>query len=76
MALDDFNNSDLVDGPDMRVAASYGLNPPDFAQDQQAGNSLGAVNPVGLRLAKYQRKGTIGPCRAERGPRAPVAPRT
>ena len=69
VAYDDFNNSDGVDGPDMRVAASYGLNPPDFTQDQQAGNSLGAVNP-GLRLAKYQPEGNhVGPLGPERGPR-------
>jgi len=55
---DDFNNSDAVDGPDMRVAVSYGLNPPDFTQDQQVGNSLGAVNP-GLRLAKHLQKGIM-----------------
>lgn len=54
---DDFANSDGVDGPDMRVAVSYGFNPPDFTQDQQVGNSLGAVNP-GLRLVKY-RTGTM-----------------
>jgi len=55
---DDFNNSDGVDGPDMRVAVSYGFNPPRFTQDRQVGNSLGGVNP-GLRLAKDRPKGVM-----------------
>lgn len=51
VGYDDFTNTDGVDGPDMRVAASYGLNPPNFTVDMQTGNSRGFVNP-GHRLAK------------------------
>lgn len=58
VAWDDFANSDGVDGVDMRVAVSYGLNPPRFTQDRQVGNSIGGVNP-GLRLADNRRKGTM-----------------
>lgn len=39
---------------DLRVAVSYGLNPPVFTQNQQVGNS-----GEGLRLAKDRRNGTI-----------------
>ena len=43
-----------AEGAGMRVAVSYGLNPPVFTQNQQVG-SLGE----GLRLAKDRRNGTI-----------------
>ena len=42
----------------MRVAVSYGQNPPRFTEDQSVGKSVGDVNP-GLRLAKYRQKGTM-----------------
>lgn len=44
-AYDDFSG-----GPDMRVAVSYGVNPPNFTVDNQSGTSTGGVNP-GHRLA-------------------------
>ncbi len=50
--------SAVEDGADMRVAVSYGQNPPRFTEDQSVGRSAGDVNP-GLRLARYQRKGTV-----------------
>ena len=43
VAYDDFNNTDGVDGVDMRVAVSYGANPPNFTVDQPVGNSLAAL---------------------------------
>ena len=58
VAYDDFNNTDGVDGPDLRVAVSYGVNPPMFLVDNQVGNALGGVNP-GLRLAKDPQSGII-----------------
>lgn len=56
VAYDDFNNSDGVDGQDMRVAVSYGANPPNFTVDSQTGNAIGGVNP-GHRMAKDPRTG-------------------
>ncbi len=61
VAYDDFANTDGVDGPDLRVATSYGLTPPDFSAamggvDVQVGNTRGFVNP-GLRLAEDPRTG-------------------
>lgn len=58
VAYDDFGNGDRVDGPDMRVAVSFGANPPDFHLDAQTGNSLGVVNP-GHRLAVDPRTGFV-----------------
>lgn len=58
VGYDDFNNSDGIDGPDMRVAVSYGSNPLDFTVDVQVGNSLGFVNP-GLRLFKDIGSGAV-----------------
>lgn len=63
VAYDDFDDTDGVDGPDLRVATSYGLTPPDFSAamggaDVQVGNAAGAVNP-GLRLAKDPRTGIM-----------------
>jgi hypothetical protein len=58
-AYDDFNNSDGIDGPDIRVAVSYGVTPLDFTIDRQVGNStFGGFNP-GLRLAKDPTTGTM-----------------
>jgi hypothetical protein len=42
-------------GSDLRVAVSYGLNPPVFTQNQQVGDSPGS----GLRLAKDRRTGIM-----------------
>lgn len=58
VAWDDFNNTDGTDGADMRVAVSYGANPPNFTVDQQIGNSTSGINP-GLRLAKDPRTGFL-----------------
>lgn len=58
VAYDDFNNSDGVDGQDMRVAVSYGVNPPNFTVDRPAGNATGGVNP-GLRMADDPRTGIM-----------------
>ena len=52
-AYDDFSG-----GPDMRVAASYGVNPPNFTVDNQSGTSTGGVNP-GHRLAVDPRNGFV-----------------
>ncbi len=52
-AYDDFNG-----GPDMRVAVSYGVNPPNFTVDNQSGTSTGGVNP-GHRLAVDPRNGFV-----------------
>ncbi len=51
VAYDDFSG-----GPDMRIAVSYGVNPPNFTADNQSGTSTGSVNP-GHRLAKDPRTG-------------------
>jgi len=56
VAYDDFSNNDGVDGADMRVAVSYGVNPPNFTLDRQIGNSTTGINP-GLRLANDSRTG-------------------
>jgi hypothetical protein len=56
VAYDDFNNTDGVDGADMRVAVSYGTNPPNFTVDIQTGNARPGVNP-GHRMAKDPRTG-------------------
>jgi hypothetical protein len=53
VAYDDFDGA-----PDMRVAVSYGLNPPSFTKDTRVGFSAGRVNP-GHRLAKDPRSGFI-----------------
>jgi len=58
VAYDDFSNSDGVDGPDMRVAVSYGVTPLNFTVDVQVGNSTGPINP-GLRLAKDPTTGIL-----------------
>ena len=52
-AYDDFSG-----GPDMRVAVSYGVNPPNFTVDNQSGTSTGGVNP-GHRLAVDPRNGFV-----------------
>lgn len=57
-AWDDFGNADGIDGPDMHVTVSYGVQPLDFTVDRQVGNSLGIINP-GLRLAKDPTTGTM-----------------
>jgi len=44
-AYDDFSG-----GPDMRVAVSFGVDPPNFTVDNQSGTSTGGINP-GHRLA-------------------------
>jgi hypothetical protein len=56
VAYDDFNNTDGVDGTDMRVAVSYGTNPPNFTVDSQPGNAISGVNP-GHRMANDPRTG-------------------
>jgi hypothetical protein len=70
VAYDDFNNSDGIDGPDMRVAVSYGVTPLDFTVDRQVGNSTGGINP-GLRMAKDPTSGAMyalwGRCTANCG---------
>jgi hypothetical protein len=50
---DDFNGA-----PDMHVAVSYGLDPPEFTVDNIDGFSTGGINP-GHRLAKDPRNGTM-----------------
>ena len=52
-AYDDFSG-----GPDMRVAVSYGVNPPNFTVDNQSGTSTGGVNP-GHRLAVDPQTGFV-----------------
>ena len=52
-AYDDFSG-----GPDMRVAVSYGVDPPNFTVDNQSGTSTGGVNP-GHRLAVDPRNGFV-----------------
>ena len=52
-AYDDFSG-----GPDMRVAVSFGVNPPNFTVDNQSGTSTGGVNP-GHRLAVDPRNGFV-----------------
>jgi uncharacterized repeat protein (TIGR01451 family) len=42
----------------MRVAVSYGVNPPNFTVDNQSGTSTGGVNP-GHRLAVDPRNGFV-----------------
>jgi hypothetical protein len=58
VGYDDFGNGDHVDGPDMRVAVSYGTTPPNFTVDNQTGNAVGAINP-GHRLAVDKRRGVV-----------------
>ena len=58
VGYDDFGNGDRIDGPDMRVAVSYGTTPPDFTMDNQTGNSVGAMNP-GHRLAVDKHRGFV-----------------
>ena len=53
VAYDDFSGS-----PDMHVAVSYGVTPPNFSVDNRVGLSTGGVNP-GLRLAKDPTSGTM-----------------
>jgi hypothetical protein len=53
VAYDDFST-----GPDMRVAVSYGANPPVFATDVRSGISTGFVNP-GHRLAENANTGAM-----------------
>ncbi len=52
-AYDDFSG-----GPDMRVAVSFGVNPPNFTVDNQSGTSTGGVNP-GHRLAVDPQSGFV-----------------
>ena len=52
-AYDDFSG-----GPDMRVAISFGVNPPNFTVDHQSGTSTGGVNP-GHRLAVDRQTGFV-----------------
>jgi uncharacterized repeat protein (TIGR01451 family) len=52
-AYDDFSG-----GPDMRVAVSYGVDPPNFTVDNQSGTSTGGINP-GHRLAVDPRNGFV-----------------
>jgi uncharacterized repeat protein (TIGR01451 family) len=52
-AYDDFSG-----GPDMRVAVSFGVNPPNFIVDNQSGTSTGGVNP-GHRLAVDPQTGFV-----------------
>ena len=52
-AYDDFSG-----GPDMRVAVSFGVNPPNFTIDNQSGTSTGGVNP-GHRLAVDRQTGFV-----------------
>jgi len=70
VAYDDFNNTDGIDGPDMRVAVSYGVTPLNFSTDRQVGNSTGGINP-GLRMAKDPTSGAMyalfGRCTANCG---------
>jgi hypothetical protein len=49
---------DFSGAPDMRVAASYGVDPPDFTSDTRDGFSTGFINP-GHRMATDHRNGTI-----------------
>jgi len=53
VAYDDFSGA-----PDMRVAVSYGVNPPDFTVDIKVGESTNGVNP-GIRLAEDSRTGAM-----------------
>ena len=52
-AYDDFNG-----GPDMRVAVSFNVNPPNFTIDNQSGTSTGGINP-GHRLAVDPSTGAV-----------------
>src|SRR6266480_3548318 len=52
-AYDDFSG-----GPDMRVAVSFGVNPPNFTVDHQSGTSTGGINP-GHRLAVAPSTGAV-----------------
>ena len=52
-AYDDFSG-----GPDMRVAVSFSVNPPNFTVDNQSGTSTGGVNP-GHRLAVDPNTGAV-----------------
>ena len=49
---------DFSGAPDMRLAASYGVDPPDFTTDNLEGFSTGGVNP-GHRMATDPRNGWI-----------------
>jgi hypothetical protein len=49
---------DFSGAPDMRVAASYGLDPPKFTVDSLDGFSTGGVNP-GHRLTVDHRNGAV-----------------
>src|SRR4029077_5605491 len=53
-AYDDFGGA----LPDMRVAVSFGVNPPNFTIDNQSGTSTGGVNP-GHRLAVDRSTGAV-----------------
>jgi len=53
-AYDDFGGA----LPDMRVAVSFGVNPPNFTVDNQSGTSTGGVNP-GHRLAVDPSTGAV-----------------
>jgi hypothetical protein len=70
-AYDDFSG-----GPDMRVAVSFGVNPPNFIVDNQSGTSTGGVNP-GHRLAVDRQTGfvyslfqtCVGKCAGDKNPK-------
>jgi hypothetical protein len=59
-AYDDFTNgmNCVGDACNMRVSASYGVNPPNFTVDNQSGTATGSINP-GHRLAVDPRNGFI-----------------
>jgi uncharacterized repeat protein (TIGR01451 family) len=54
VAYDNFNGSPR----DMRIAVSFGLNPPNFTVDNQSGTSTPGTNP-GHRLAVDPRNGSV-----------------
>ena len=59
-AYDDFTNGNncVGDACNERVSVSYGVNPPNFAADNQSGTATGSINP-GHRLATDPRNGFV-----------------
>jgi uncharacterized repeat protein (TIGR01451 family) len=59
-AYDDFTNgfNCVGDACNIRVSASYGVNPPNFTVDNQSGTATGSINP-GHRLAVDPRNGFV-----------------
>ena len=53
-----YDNFGTVDGIDMRVAVSRGVDPPNFDPDRQTGKATRGVNP-GHRLAVDSHRGTV-----------------